>query len=144
MLRAAAVALALASAHGVCFDDPSFVDELGQPCSQYAALGSCKDEAVGLTALGLQRVLQFCQLSCRSCVKAADFCEIGLGGDQIEVPSVMQSFEFIDQPFLTTTCNWLDTPNGLRQDTNAWGNVSAFLLLVSSCPRSQRIDESAS
>jgi len=105
----------------------TFFDELGQPCSAYAALGSCR-EAVGLTALGKQRVFASCGLTCNSCVKANDVCEIGSGGSQVEIPAVLSSFEIIDQEFLTSACEWSDSPAGLQQTSNAYGNVPGLNL----------------
>ena len=49
--------------------------------------------------------------------------EIGIGGAQTEISSALENFEIIDEPFLTDVCEWIDTPAGLRQTTNAWGNT---------------------
>jgi len=69
------------------------------------------------------RILESCGATCNSCVKANDFCEIGLGGDVLNAPLSKASYDLIDQPFLTEVCEWQDTPAGLRQITNAWGNA---------------------
>ena len=103
-----------------CQDDAQFLDELGQDCSAYSSLSTCLN-AVGLSPLGLERVLGHCQKTCNSCVKAAEFCEIGLGGDQYSPPPVVENFDFYEGEHLTTQCQWIDTPQGLRQTTNAWG-----------------------
>lgn len=124
-----ALALSVGSVAGICVDDATFLDELGQPCTSYAALGSCLD-AVGLTDLGLQRVLAACQLSCNSCVKANDYCEIGDGGDRYEPLPLVANFDFVEQPFLTDSCAWIDSPEGLRQTSNAWGNTPGENLLL--------------
>ena len=118
MLKVLAVA---ATAAAVCQDDPTFFDEFGNGCSFYASLGSCMD-AAGISDLGKQRLLASCGVTCNSCVKANDFCEVGLGGDRYEPIPLTSNFDFYQQPFLNTDCNWLDTPEGLRQETNAWGN----------------------
>jgi len=117
VLLAAGLSLSsLALTGAVCLDSPAFLDENGNPCSFYA--GTVCKEAAGLSLLGLRRVIENCQLSCDTCVKANDICEVGIGGDRLEVPSVVSSFDIIDEPFLTDVCNWIDTPEGLRQTTN--------------------------
>ena len=40
----------------------------------------------------------------------------------MEIASNTNSYEFIDQEFLTSACDWVDTPTGLRQTSNAYGN----------------------
>jgi len=79
--------------------------------------------AAPVSALGVRRILSSCQLTCNSCVKAADFCEIGIGGDVYNAPMSTSAFDIIDQPFLTDTCQWQNSPAGLSQITNAWGNA---------------------
>lgn len=119
MKKAAIGAMLVTSAAAVCVDAPGFVDERGADCSSYAGM-DCRD-AAGLSPLGLQNVLDNCQFTCDSCVKAADFCEVGIGGDQFLPSSEVANFDFYDQEFLSDNCTWIDTPLGMRQTTNAWG-----------------------
>ena len=112
--------LTTAAAAGSCVDTPGFVDERGATCDVYAGT-DCRD-AAGLTSLGLTQVLENCQDTCNSCVKAAEFCEIGQGGDMWNPTPEVALFDFYEQEFLSDVCNWVDAPDGLRQTTNAWGN----------------------
>ena len=68
-------------------------------------------------------VLAGCGASCNSCVKANDFCETGLGGDVYRPSMLLKNFQIKDQPFLSGTCQWGDSPQGLTQLTNNWGNA---------------------
>jgi len=34
----------------------------------------------------------------------------------------VSTFDFYDQEFINDSCDWEDSPNGLRMTSNAWGN----------------------
>ena len=93
-MKLVVLALALGTAGAsVCVDDPSFIDENGNPCSFYA-LTTCSD-AVGISDAGVLRLLESCQATCNSCVKAADVCEInGAEGANFIQPFPLVSFLF--------------------------------------------------
>ena len=103
ILRVLAIA---ATAAAVCVDDPFFLDENGNACALWANL-KCS-EGAGLSSLGVTRLLEACQFTCNSCVKANDFCEIGLGGDVYNPSPVTTNFDFVDQPFITTVSSFLN------------------------------------
>lgn len=107
-------------APGSCEDVSGFTDENGQSCASWAAFEDCRD-ATGISAAGLEAVLANCQATCNSCVKAAQFCEIGLGGDTVKLdPPTTDDFDFIDQENLDQLCRWSDKPEGLHMNSNAW------------------------
>jgi len=111
----------LRSARGLCEDVAGFTDENGEACSFYAQFASCRENQ--LSDLGLMRVLAACASTCGTCVRAADYCEIGVGGDQLDVAVRVANFEFVDQAPITGPCSWTDTPEGMAQTTNSWGNA---------------------
>lgn len=104
-----------------CVDDPLFVAENGEACAYFKVFADCRD-ATELSAAGLESVLRSCQASCDSCVKARDFCEIGVGGDPVTLePPQLDGFDFIDQELLDSACRWENKPEGLHMASNAWG-----------------------
>ena len=110
-------AIFLSTAAGLCVDDPFFLSSTGQPCSIYNGT-NCSS----FWSNNIPDLLEYCPAACASCVKASDFCEIGLGGDVLDVGLTMNSFDLIDQPFLSQACEWQDSPQGLMQTSYAWGN----------------------
>ena len=121
----------LSTAAGGCVDDPFYFSRNGQPCSFYNGTDCSNMWSSG----NIARLFESCPAACASCVRANDFCEIGLGGDVLDVGLAMKSFDLIDQPFLNQPCDWMDSPEGLMQTSNAWGNfpgenvsLSFFLL----------------
>ena len=124
--------LVLRPAWGACADDPNFVATNGLRCSAWAGV-DCQTHSAGLSQSGLAEVLRFCPVTCKSCIPAAEQCDVGGSPAFVTLASqadVDGKLTFAADELLTSgPCEWVFSGSeGVRQTSNAYGDTSDALL----------------